>query len=248
MANWIATPLGQLVLVVILARRSLIRQMPWFFAYTIWVMTTSLVQLPLYLQSRALRSVTSASFYVSWTADAGSIMLGFLAVYEVFCQVFQPYESFRRWAPALFRWCGVTLLLLGSAGALLSSPHPQLRIVAGLLVLERTLRVVQVGLLVLVLLTSRYLHITWKPHLLGVASGFGMYAAVAIVCTTLQAQNGPVGYWALGMVSFSAYTCAVMIWVAYFLVRQPVVESIRQVPRTVETEQWHQALSHLLQR
>lgn len=248
MANWVAAPAGQLVLLIVMVRRGLVRQMPWFFIYTVWVMTTSLLQLPFYLQSRALRSVTLANFYVSWTADAGSVALGFLAVYELFGQVFQPYQAFRHWAPALFRWCGVILLLVGSAGAVLSSPNRELKAVAGLLVLERTLRVVQVGLLLLVLITSRYLHIAWKPHLLGVALGFGMYAAVAIVCTTMQAQNGPVGYWVLGMVSFTAYTCAVLIWVAYFLVRQPAAEPARIIPRTAEVEQWNQALSHLLQQ
>ena len=222
--------------------------MLWFFVYTVWVMTTSLVQLPLYLQSRALRSVTPAYFYVSWTANAVSIVLGFLVVYEVFSQVFQQYESFRRRAPALFRWCGVGLLLMGSVGALLSSPDRALQVVAGLLILERTLRVVQVGLLLLVLITSRYLRMTWRQDVLGVALGFGMYAAVSIVCTTLQAQNGPVAFWALGMVSFTAYTCSVLIWVAYCLAPQPAVEVVNSVPAVAETQQWNQALSHLLQQ
>lgn len=248
LVNWVVSPTGQLVLLVIMLRRGLVPRMRWFFVYTIWVMTTSLVQLPLYLQSKALGSVTAASFYVNWIADAGSIALGLLVVYEVFCDVFQPYEAFRRWAPALFRWCAVSLLLLGSAGALFSSPDHSLRIVAGLLILERTLRVVQVGLLLLVLITTRYLRITWKLNVLGVALGFGMYAAVAIVCTTLQAQNGPVAFWALNMVSSTAYTCAVLIWTAYCLARQPALEVVNKLPEVEEAQQWNQALSHLLQQ
>lgn len=222
--------------------------MPWFFTYTVWVMTTSLVVLPFYLQARASRIVTPAYFYVSWTADAGGVALGFMVVYGIFTHVIQPYGAFRRLAPALFRWCGVGLLLLGSAAAFLSTPDRTLKVVAGLVILERTLRVVQVGLLLLVLITTRYLRMSWKREVLGVALGFGMYAAVSIVCTTLQAQNGPVAYYALSIVSFTAYTCAVMIWAAYFLLPQPAAEPAKVVPKSTEVEQWNQALSHLLQQ
>ena len=248
MANWVVAPIGQLGLVIIMARRGLVRRMPWFFIYTVWVMATSLVELPFYLEARAARSISPAYFYLNSTVEVVSVGLGFLVVYEVFTRVFQPYETFRRWAPALFRWCGVGLLLLGSAGAMLFAPDGGLKVVAGLLVLERTLRVVQVGLLLLVLITSRYLHISWNLNVLGVAMGFGMYAAVAIVCTTLQAQNGPVAFWALNLISATAYTCAVMIWVAYFLVRQPAAEPNKVMPTITEVEQWNHALSHLLQQ
>jgi hypothetical protein len=248
MANWIAAPAGQFVILIVMVRRGLVRRMPWFLTYTAWVMMSSLVILPFYLQSRARRVVTPGYFYTSWTADAVSVVLGFLVVYEIFCQVFQPYEAFRRLAPTLFRWCGVALLLLGSAAAFLSSPDRTLKVVAGLVVLDRTLRIVQVGLLLLVLITSRYLRMAWKREVLGVALGFGMYAAVAVVCATLQAQNGAVAYYALGMVSATAYTCAVMIWAAYFLLPQPAVEPAKVVPKTTEVEQWNQALSHLLQQ
>lgn len=248
MVNTIAAPTGQLVLVVFLWRRRLLRRMPWFFAYTVWVMASSPILVFMWLQAAARQYVSPATFYTNWAAEAVSVALGFAVVYEVFTEVFEPYEGFRRLAPVLFRWCGVGLLLLGSAGALLSSPDHTLRVVAGLLVLERTLRLVQVGLLLLVLITGRYLRIAWKRDMLGVALGFGMYAAVSIVCTTLQAQNGPVAFYALGLVAGTAYTCAVMIWVAYFLAPQPAVELAKVAPKNTEVEQWNQALSHLLQQ
>ncbi len=248
MVNSIAAPAGQLVLAIAMWRRRLLRRMPWFFAYTLWVMASSPVLVLLYFQGPARGVSTSSSFYAGWIAEAVSVGLGFAVVYEIFQQVFQPYEAFRRIAPALFRWCGVGLLLLGSAGALLSSPDHSFKVIPGLLIIERTLRVVQVGLLLLVLVACRYLRIWWRLEVLGVALGFGMYAAVSVVCATLQSQSGPGAYYALGMVAGSAYTCAVMIWTAYFLLPQPAAQLAKVMPQNADVEQWNQALSHLLQQ
>jgi hypothetical protein len=248
LVNSIAAPAGQLVLAAVIWRRRLVRRMPWFFVYTVWVMASSPVLVLLNLRTQARGTSSWFEFYTGWTAEAISVGLGFAVIYEVFHHVFQPYPAFRRVAPVLFRWCGVGLLLLGSASALLSSPDHSFRVIAGLLVIERTLRVVQVGLLLLVLVACRYLRMSWRLEVLGVAMGFGMYAAVAIVCMTLQSQLGPGVYYTLGMVTGTAYTCAVMIWAAYFLAPQPATQAAQVMPQNTDVEQWNQALSHLLQQ
>lgn len=242
----------QLAIAVAMWRRRLYRRMPWFFAYTLWIMTFSLVMLSFYLRVRVDPGFQPTSYYVGWSQEAVSVALGFAVVYEVFVQVFQPYEAFHRVGKALFRWCGVGLLLLGSAVSLLASPFGPdpafVQLTAGIVVVERTVRVVEVGLLLVVLVAVRYMGVSWRRDTLGVAVGLGMYAATSMVCLAQQAQNGPLGYYVLGMVSGTAYTCAVMIWAAYILVRQPAAEPVRHVPQDTETEQWNQALSHLLQR
>lgn len=243
----VSAPL-QLAIAVAMWRRRLFRRMPWFFAYTLWVMTWSLVMLFFYLRVRVDRSVMPAYYYTGWTNEVIGVGLGFAVVYEVFSQVFQPYETVRRLGPALFRWCGVGLLLLGSAASLLSSPDQTFKLTAGILIVERTVRLVEVGLLVLVLIACQYLGISWKRDVLGVALGLGMYAGTSMVCLALQAQNGLVAYYALGMVSGTAYTCSVMIWAAYLVLPQRNAEPVRVEIESPEVEQWNQALSHLLQQ
>jgi len=243
----------QLAIALTMRRRGLYRRMPWFFAYTLWVMTFSIVMLSFYLRVRVDPGFQPIWYYVGWCEDAVSVALGFAVVYEVFTQVFQPYETFHRVGKAVFRWCGVGLLLLGSVVSLLSSPHRPdqtfVQLTAGLLVVERTVRVVEVGLLLVVLVAVRYMRISWRRDILGVAVGLGLYAGTSMVCLALQAQNGLLAYYALGLVSGTAYTCAVMIWAAYILLPQPAAQPVWLVPQgKEEVERWNQALSHLLQQ
>jgi hypothetical protein len=247
-ANLILTLTLQSVILVVMYRRRLQQEFRWFFGYTGFVLSSSLVLLPLEWWQGRSPAMYAVFFFSYWVQEALSIALGFAVIYEVVRKVLEPYEVFRRYGPPLFRWAAAALLLASAVVALFSPGGDAVKAAAGIFVLERSLRLVQAGLLLLVFAACAWLGISWRRPVLGVALGFGVYAATILACATVRALVGMAGASTYALITPTAYTCAVMIWAGYFVLPQAAAAPAEFVPQGAEVEKWHQALSHLLQR
>lgn len=239
-ALWIAPAVLLAVVAIVMKLRRLHREMPAFFAYCILSAARTPVLFLVFHR-------TTAYFYCYWVAEAASAVLGLAAIYEVFLSMFQGADGNQRLAQSLFRWVGAALVLAAVAAAIAAPGNDEHWLVAASLVVDRSVRLVQCGLLFFLFLASSYLGLSWRNHALGVALGFGVFIGVQTAAAAMRAHTGLVSQDAMNLVKMASYNCAVLVWLTNFLARQPAKAPLPG-PQTLEIRNWNNALLHLLRR
>jgi hypothetical protein len=105
---------------------------------------------------------------------------------------------------------------------------------------------VQCGLLLSLLLLSRFLGLTWRRPAFGITLGLGILASVDLATAALRAEfTSDAAREFLNLLTTGTYLVCVLIWIAYLL-----VPDRRAVTPTVvhhdEVEVWNRELQHFL--
>ncbi len=235
-ALWLAAPLLQLGVAVVLRRRKLDKEFPFFFKYLIFQTATNLLLF-------ALSGNYRAYFYAYWSFQAVTAALEFAIIYEIFGQLFRPYPYLRDFARVLLRWIGSLLLLVAVLFALSASPQ-EVPVLVAVLWMERSIRLVQCGLLFFLLWFCSYLGITRRHYLFGVALGFGTLAAADLVTIATRMVTGYIGDKAFNLVLMGAADWAVAIWLTYFLSRAPA--ALPRQTAVLSGQKWDYGVAELL--
>lgn len=231
---WLAHPVMQVGLAVAIWRRKLLQRYPFFFAY---VVSEVMLFAVLFISQKDY----DAYFYLYWLGAAISALLGFKVIHEVFTDVLQPFHALRDFSAMLFRWAAAVVMLIAVMAAMSSMKNGLPLITAGLLSLERSVRVMQCGLVLFLLMFSRYLGISRRHRSFGIALGFGVFAAVELAVIGLRV-TGVVNPTVLNVTSMIAYTIAVGVWIGYFAL--PVAEQ-RRSETLLQPQRWNVSLSEL---
>ena len=174
--------------------------------------------------------------------------LRFALIHEIFQDVFRSYPALQQLGGRLVR---LTVVLLMIAAVLLvaySTGTNLDRVSLVYVVVNRTVNIMQVGLLVSLLLLVKYLHLSWSTYVLPVAVGLGLYASAMLVSTALQAHFGTFfNHYLTNQIEHGAYTCCVVVWLTGLLLPQPAAKQI-EPPVIHELEDWNAALQRLLQQ
>ncbi len=213
-AVWLAAPTLQLLLLVVMVRRGLRREFPFFFTYTLYQILSFGLKFATYHRSQV------EYFYVYWVTGALGIGLALTVIYEIFTQIFKPYEALRGMATVLFRWAALVLTLVAVVMALAGSRPDSSLVLGAILTFERSVRVMQCGLVLFLFLFARYVGVSWRHHLFGIAAGFGLYASLDLILVTAHVV-GFDGGTILPFIKSASYVFAVMIWTGYMLSREP---------------------------
>jgi len=231
---WVLPVMVQAGLAVVMIRRKLRKDFPLFFSYVIFQLANFCIQFPLYHISYA------GYFYVYWTTSIISCLLGFAVMHEVFTHIFRPYESLRELAMVLFRWAAVVLVLVATVMGASGSQADMPRLLGTILALERSVRVMQCGMVLFLLLFSSHFGLTSRHHVFGISLGFGVFAAVDLIVATLRATFGQVALTQMALLKPAAYACAIVIWTYYL--RTPEPERTKVETRQ-QAERWNFALA-----
>ena len=230
---WCLTPIFMSVTAVFLCRRRLQKQFPYFFNYVIFQILSFLVEFP-------LRNWANY-YYVYWTVQALSIVVAFAVLLEIFRDAFRPYEALRDLSVILFRWCALVVLLLGGMWAITSWRENQIdNITHGIYLIDRSVRLMQCGLVLFMLLFSEYLGIRKRNLLFGIAVGFGFFAAVNMLVMTALSHHSYFSKSTLSRINGIAYVISTLIWLAYAALPSTVRGGAKQVAEA--TQKWDQAL------
>jgi hypothetical protein len=89
------------------------------------------------------------------------------------------------------------------------------RAIYAILVFSRTVRIVQVGLMLVLMVLSLSFGFYWNSQAFGIALGFGFYASMELVNHTARALLGSTGNRIWAWVSVLSYQCAALIWLVY---------------------------------
>jgi hypothetical protein len=234
-ALWFAHPILQAAVAAVMLRGKVHRTFPAFFAYVVFQILVFALTFPL----RDERFY--AIFYYSyWGTNAVSVILGFRVIHEIFLDVFRPFHTLRDLGSVLFKWAGLVMLMV--AGVVAASVHGsnQSPLPTGILTLERSVRVVQCGLVLFLLVFSRYLGTTWRQKSFGIALGFGFFAWVELSLVALG--NIFDSQMVTSFVNMVAYNVTVLIWFGYMLAKSPERDPVAQMLRP---QRWEQSLSDL---
>jgi hypothetical protein len=200
------------VLLALLVRRRIYTTLPCFFAYAIFAVGADLARF-------VVRNHPYPYYATYWITEAVYDLLGILVMYEVLRSVF---ASLTRawWGRLIFPTVLIAGIGLSLARAHAAPTQFGRRLAFYIVVGEIAVRFVQVlvfaGLVTLVPL----LGLRWRQYPFGVATGFGLYATVALLTTTKFSDFGTTFIFLWGVTSVVAYSAAVLIWIWFFSVPQ----------------------------
>lgn len=230
----------QAAILGVLVRRKLWRQVPIFTTYLAFILVRGLALLVV------LRFSYDAYFYAYWAGEAIALALGLAVIQETMQRLFAPYEAVSRLLVLLFRWAAGVLLGLAALTAYITPGADAERLMAGILVLERSVRIVQVGLLSLLFVFAAYFRLKWPRHVLGIAVGMALFCAVELAAVTLRSHLGHEAHDFFVIAKPVAYLAALGLWLYYAAVPAPAVAP-RRAPAH-QLDQWNLALLELLRR
>jgi hypothetical protein len=245
---WCAQPILQSVVAVVLWRRKLHKQFPVFFWFLIAQVVNFAVIFPLWRASNHIWLAGTYRLYFGlfWFGEAVNAVLGFKVIHEIFIDVFRPYHTLKDLGTLLFKWAGVVMLLVSLVVAF-SNSFDQSPLVQAVTTLQRSVRIVQLGLILFMLLFSRFLGVSRKQISFGISLGFGLFAGVELMLIALFSGGfvGPsklinmASYHLINMVSTLV---AVLVWLGYSLSRNAVRVA---AANHLQTQRWEQGLADL---
>jgi hypothetical protein len=228
---WLVQPMLKIAILVAMFRRKLHVRYPLFFSYVAY---TILVTALLY----AVHGSYRAYFYAYWSTDAVAEMLILGVVYELFTAMFRQHHALRDFGSMLFRWAVVMVAMM--AGLLLfSGINPTKNsVVNSIMNLDRSVGVMQCGMLLFLVLFSPYLKISWRHQIYGIAAGFGLNAMVRMLLLS-HWIHGIFGAANLNVLAMAAYDWTLVIWLVYAAMRVPdeIVPNMLLRP-----QRWNEAL------
>jgi len=230
---WLAHPTLQVAVAGVMLWRKLHRKFPVFFSYIISQIVIFCVVFPVY----RLGNYTWF-FYVYWIGTAVGVVLGFKVIHEIFLDVFRPYHTLKDLGTVLFRWAGLVMLLVAIVVAASSPAAQQWPLIQATLTTQRCVRVIQFGLVLFLLVFSRYLGVSRRQDSFGIALGFGGLAGIELGCIALF-TGGYLSEITFNLVNMGAYNCAIMVWLTYAVMKSPAREDAANLLRP---QRWERSL------
>ena len=213
--NWLAGPLLQITLLVFMVRRKSHKLFPRFFSY---ILFQTLKSACLFVVYRYFPE--SYYFDAYWTGNAVSVILAVTVMDEILHSLFKEYGGIQILGTTIFRWsCGL-LFLLAILGALSSSEAAADRVVAAVFSFDRSVRLMQVGLFLVLMLLCRFLKNYSRQQVFGIALGFGVFASVELILVNFVMCYGNGQPAMISLLKSTAYNAVTLVWIGY-LKQQP---------------------------
>jgi hypothetical protein len=213
---WLTPPILQSWLAILMLARGAHKRFRFFFVYTLFAIAAELTKFALLNP----RKSTWTFFVIAWVCEGVYAILGFLAIYEVFGNVF---ENFHHLAWFKFLLPVTAAIMLGIA-VLIPLVHPAVDtepILEGILALQVTVRCLQLGVFFLIFLLARVFDLDYRQYAFGIAAGFGIAAAGILLSTLVRTGLGLKFLMYFKEVPFVAYCIAVTVWLVSFVRPEP---------------------------
>jgi hypothetical protein len=240
---WISPHMLLGVPAVILYRRRLYREFPCFFAYVLY----EIAEFVLLLTLRSAPRVTEAQYMYAYAATLLlSVALRFGVIGEVSKDLFRESELLRMSTRRALQCVQSLLLGIGVLLAVYAPGANAVRWIGGVSVVNRGAAMIQCGLLISLLLFSRFLGLSWRRPAFGIALGLGMLTSVDLATSALRAAFTSDGIRVFSnLLGTGTYLVCIAIWIGYLLAPEPKPASLTVLPQN-EVETWNKELQRLL--
>jgi hypothetical protein len=207
--NWLAGPLLQITLLIFMVRRKIHRVFPRFFSYILFQTLKSACLFVTY------RYFPDSYFDVYWTGNAVSVIFTVAVMDEILRNLFREYGGIQTLGTTIFRWsCGL-LLVFAILGAWSSSEAGGDRAVAAVLAFDRSMRLMQIGLFLLLMFLCRFLRNCSRQQVFGIALGFGIFASVELILVSAVMWYGNAQAAIISLLKSTAYNAVTLVWIGY---------------------------------
>jgi hypothetical protein len=242
---WIAPHVLLAIVGLGLFRQNLHRRFPFFFSYVVCELIQFLILLPM----SSIQRFSLATF--RWALVSG-LVVSLAAKCGVLGEASREllYRQSSLW-PALTSWLraiGAGLLLGASLASMFLFRADVPRLERIFRALDFSLSMILSGLLLLLLLLARYLHVSLRSYTAGILLGFGIYSTVGLASAALRAELPRSAEIAIGLAQMAAYHVAVVVWLAYLLAGKPSLERKEKRLPELDLEFWNQELERMVGR
>lgn len=175
------------------------------------------------------------------------IALGFGVIDEVSKDLFRKSPFLKVAARRLLQCVAGFLLVMGVLLAVYAPGNNSVRWHAGISVINRGAAMVQCGLLLTLLLLSRFLGLTWRRLAFGITLGLGILASVDVAASALRAEFTSNAAWEfLNLLTTATYLVCVSIWTGYLFAPELEPAASPTIGPPDEVETWNTELHNLL--
>lgn len=236
---WIASIALQVLLATVLLAKRAWRKYPMFSAYVFFTLVETAATFPGHRTGIAY-------FYTFWICEAIGIVLGLAVVREIFTNIFAPHAALRKLATLIFRVAVVALILL-AVGAIYEQSGSAKSIARVVMVATDGTRIVELGLIMFLFLSSSAFGLHWRQNEFGIALGLGTCAAIELINVTLITHMSSAGGQFLSLVRSLSFNGSLLIWLGYLLAPPERPTTTVDVQKA-QLEQWNQAVTELINR
>lgn len=241
---WITPHVLLGVVAAVLYKRRLDREFPCFLAYVLCEIAGFIVLFTLY-------SIPGAGKQYAYAYSARlllSIVLRFGVIDEVSKDLFCETQFLKVAARRSLQCVTGLLLVMGVLLAVYAPGGNSARFTAGIFVVNRGAAMVQCGLLLALLLFSRFLGLSWRRPVFGIALGLAVLTSLDLATFALRAAfTSEVARELLNLLITGTYLICVLIWIGYLLAPEFESASLTVVPRD-EVETWNKELKQFLRQ
>lgn len=218
-------------------KRKLRSEFPIFFRYTAYCVGFGLVGLAAYLIGCGCWEY----YYLVWGGSAVMLCLQFAVLYEVFANALKPYSALIDLGRMIFRWAGLFLLLAAVLTGFATNGSESNRIFAAENLMERSVGLMQCGLLFLFFTFERRLGLSWRSRSMAIAIGLGTSAGFTL-STSYIGSHYPSLENGLGLAAGLVYLGVVSFWAFCFHQPEPARRNVLDSPTRLIFQRWNEAL------
>ncbi len=233
-ALWIFAPVVQAAIVVLMVRKGIRREYPLFFNYLLLEIAGFAILFGAYHLGSS-----SQYFYSYWTVGTLTALFELAAINEAFRASLKQYAALREMAGILTRWVVVVLVVIAFLSALTAPGNNADRLAAGVLSFQRSVCLMQCGLVAFLVLFARHLKLSFRTRAFALAVGFGISAVAELVMVTVMEHYLRASLF-VSVMNSAAYCGAVALWFNAMRLPEPALQ-----PTTAmgEATTWNLALS-----
>jgi hypothetical protein len=181
--------------------------------------------------------------YMYWAVSIATDVCALAVMLEIFRDIFKPYEALRQLGTVLFRWTLAVLVVVSVVTALSAGDAKVIDVInKSLMMFDRGLQILQCGVVLFLLLTYKYLGISFRHRVFGIAIGFGLYASVDLITLSLSTWAPAHVVTLASAVANASAMVGYGIWLSYFFVPQPERRISEAMP---ESRRWEYALASI---
>jgi len=226
-------------LLLIMWRRNMASELPFFFRY-VGLYAVGLITLFILCQIEP--PVSQYHYYMYWLFSFATTIMTFFVLYEVFVRLLKPYSGVIDLARMLFKWAGCFLLLVAIMAAFATSGSQQDKLTAAMNTLDRSLLVMECGLLMLLVMFEKRLGISWRSYSMVITLGLGICAAVNLTISHLITQFQ--GYeFPLELFGGSVLFTCIGYWAVLLRLPEPGRRTVLDSPSRLIVQRWNEVLS-----
>lgn len=233
-ALWIFPIVLQAAIVFGMVRRKLVKSFPFFFGYTVVVLSGDITTL-------FFKSNTNSYALIYFCVEVLAVLFGFTVIFEILRHIL-PRSSSPRFVLNLVWVLAGLFAVTASLMLVLAKPTTgNYSAIEVVLLAERSVRFLQASLLIVVIALMSVLGLTWHYEALGILVGFGAYSAVALVAFECGALHW-MSHTAFSILNSAGYNLAALIW-AFGILHPRRRNPLDRLPNTDLTE-WNSALNN----